>query len=190
MRVIAGTAKGFKLFSPKDESIRPTVDRVKESVYNILGQYFEGLDVLDLFAGSGANGIEFLSRGANLAIFIDASEEAIKIINKNLEHTKLKEKAQVFKMDYKRFLKTTNDKFNFIYLDPPFEDLHKYKTALRIIRERSLLKEKGLVIAEVEKTKKIDSEGYEMVQKRDYGNTSILFFEILWKQYTQEALTL
>ena len=82
-------------------------------------------------------------------------------------------------MDYKRFLKTTNGKFNFIYLDPPFEDLHKYKTALRIIRDRSLLKEKGLVIAEVEKTKKIDSEGYEIVQKRDYGNTSILFLEIL-----------
>ena len=69
--------------------------------------------------------------------------------------------------------------FQILVLDLPFEDLHKYKTALRIIRERSLLKEKGLVIAEVEKTKKIDSEGYEMVQKRDYGNTSILFFEIL-----------
>src|SRR5574344_2016770 len=118
MRVISGTAKGTKLNSIEELTTRPTLDRVKESLFNILQDSVRNQTVLDLFAGSGALGIEALSRGASKAYFCDLNDEAIKFIKQNLEKTKLTSNAIVVKKDYKSFIDSTNEKFDLIFLDP------------------------------------------------------------------------
>ena len=95
MRIISGNRRGLKLKAPKGMDTRPTEDRVKESVFNILGQNFDGDIVLDLFCGSGANGIEFISRGAEKVYFVDNSKEAIDCVKSNLEKTRFLNQAVV-----------------------------------------------------------------------------------------------
>lgn len=124
MRVIAGLAKGRKLFAPKGMSVRPTSDMVKESLFNIIRDRIEGATFLDLFAGSGAIGIEALSRGAGAATFIDSDPTSITVINKNLELTGLSPKAKVIRSDAIDFLSKgqfAGGPFQLIFLDPPYK---------------------------------------------------------------------
>lgn len=173
MRVISGISKGMKLESPEGQNVRPTSDRVKESVFNMIGQYFNDLEVLDLFCGSGANGIEFLSRGARCATFLDSSEESLKFVRKNLLHTKLSENATVINMDYKKFLKSTKERYDIIYMDPPFDELQKYRHALEIIKSRNLLRSGGYLVVEYRYGSRIDFSSYEVIKEKKYGMTSI-----------------
>lgn len=96
LRVISGSAKGLKLLTLEGMNTRPTTDRVKENLFNIIAPYIYGSNVLDLFAGTGSLGIEALSRGANSAVFCDQNKQSIDIINRNLQHTKLMDKSEVF----------------------------------------------------------------------------------------------
>ena len=116
MRVISGKARGTKLSSIESLSTRPTLDRVKESLFNIIQNNLRDAVVLDLFAGSGQLGIEALSRGADKAYLCDINRDAVKMIKQNLEKTKLKDKAVVINEDYKKALRTlnTNEKFDII----------------------------------------------------------------------------
>lgn len=121
MRVITGTARSKKLVTPKGLDVRPTTDMVKEAVFSAVQFEIEGATVLDLFAGSGQIGIEALSRGANSAVFLDKSRDSIAAVKENLKNTELMDKATVLQMDSLAFLQSTQQKFDFIFIDPPYE---------------------------------------------------------------------
>ena len=124
MRVISGTARGTKINSIDSIETRPTLDRVKESLFNIIQNKLEDAIVLDLFAGSGAIGIECISRGAEKAYFCEKSHQATKMVYENLIKTRLKDKAIVLNKDYEKCLKQLYDdkiRFDLIYIDPPYK---------------------------------------------------------------------
>lgn len=120
MRVITGFARGKKLATLSDKSIRPTSDKVKEALFSAIQFDVEGRCVLDLFAGSGQLGIEALSRGAARAVFTDNSQDAVNIIKQNLKNTGLQESSVVLKTDYSDFLLNCKDRFDIAFLDPPY----------------------------------------------------------------------
>ena len=122
MRIISGTARGTKLFTLEGETTRPTLDRVKESMFNIIQNEVQNSIVIDLFSGSGAIGLEAASRGAKRVILCDKSKQAINIINKNIEKTHLKEKVELYNLDYELLLKTKiKEQADIIYIDPPYK---------------------------------------------------------------------
>ena len=172
MRIVAGKYRGrtLKEFAGKD--IRPTADRVKESVFQILTPYFQGARVLDLFSGSGALGIESLSRGAKEAVFNDVSKESLKVCRANLE--RVGERAAVYNLDYKNCLKSLAGKFRLIFLDPPYR-MECLGEILSLIAERGLLEEDGLVVFEGER-EEAPPTGWEIAYERRYGRTRVYFF--------------
>lgn len=180
MRVVSGLRKGHRLKSPNGMDVRPTEDRVKESLFNILGTISTDSQVLDLFAGSGGIGIEFLSRGAAKCIFVDKSINSIKTIHMNIEHTKFEEQSEIIKMDSLRFLdraESRNLDFDYIYIDPPFEDIELFIKTLEKILKKDILNKDGLIL--VEHTKELDIEdiGLSLIDKRNYGSKYISFFK-------------
>lgn len=181
MRIISGSARGTKLETLSGESTRPTLDRVKESLFSIIQNKIPDACVLDLFSGSGALGLESLSRGAKLAVLCDNNIEAINIINKNVEKTKLKDKSVVIKSSYIKCLETLKDKdikFDLIFLDAP------YKTnfavgALKRILELDLITTEGLIIIETDEEereiKNIEQIDINMYDIRRYGRVKLMF---------------
>ena len=156
MRIISGTAKGTKLYTLEGLETRPTLDRVKESLFNII--YDKAIDstVLDLFSGSGAIGLEFASRGAKKVYLCDKSKDACKIIEKNIEKTHLEEKVKLLNMD---FIK-----------------------AIKELIETEVLTEETLIIAETDEEERITKQieefkGIEIVDKRKYGRAYVLFLK-------------
>ena len=132
MRVISGTAKGVSLKTPSGMETRPTTDRVKEAVFSIIQFHIPGARILDLFGGTGQLGIEGLSRGANSAVFVDRREEACALIRENLRRTKLEGSARVVRSDYQTYLKRTKEKFDIIFLDPPYVEDFLENSLIRI----------------------------------------------------------
>ena len=120
MRVITGTARGMKLETPAGMDVRPTTDKVKESIFNIVQFDIEDRRVLDLFAGSGQLGIEALSRGAKSCTFVDKSAKSLTAVKANLAHTRLADRATVKNEDSSSFLKLTRETFDLAFLDPPY----------------------------------------------------------------------
>ncbi len=173
MRIIAGKYRGRVLKEFKGTDIRPTSDRVKESVFQILTPYFAGARVLDLFAGSGALGIESLSRGAEEAVFNDLSKDSLLVLQANLK--KVGERAKVYNLDYQSCLKALSGKFRLIFLDPPYR-MDIAEECLALIRERGLLEEGGLAVYECEK-ELAAPDGWEMADMRSYGRTKVYFFK-------------
>ncbi len=135
MRVITGTARGRKLAALEGVEVRPTTDMVKEAMFSILQFEIEGAVVLDLFAGSGQLGIEALSRGARLCVFVDCSRESQNITRQNLQHTGLAAASRVAAMDYAAFLRSTKEVFDIALLDPPY-DKGLLPEALPLVAER------------------------------------------------------
>src|SRR5574344_320811 len=178
MRVISGKARGTTLHSIEDIKTRPTLDRVKESLFNILNNKIdEETIMLDLFAGSGAIGIEFLSRGAKKVYFNDCSEKATKMITENLERTKLFERAVVLNKNYSdviRELANNKVEFNFIYLDPPYKEDLLINTIAEI-EKGNLLKKYGVIIIETDEEKRVINKleeietSYKIYDIRKYG---------------------
>lgn len=181
MRVISGIARGTKLNTIDELTTRPTLDRVKEAIFNIVQNQIEDAIILDLFSGSGAIGIEFLSRGCKKAYLCDLSKKAVNIINQNLEKTRLKENAVVINADYKKclnHLKNEKITFDIIYIDPPYKD-NIAVDAVKNILSFGLLKEKGLIIIETDE-KDRDIQGLEKldIQIKDcrkYGRANLIF---------------
>lgn len=150
MRVIAGSARRLQLETVEGIAVRPTTDRTKESMFNRIHNEVPGSKILDLFAGSGALGIEALSRGAMKCYFIDLSKEAVNSIEKNLNHTKLVEKAEVLKYDYKKalgYFKEQNLQFDIVFLDPPYNK-GLQQEALVMLSELGLLAENAIIVVE------------------------------------------
>ena len=173
MRVISGSARGRRLLAPEGLDTRPTADRVKESVFNIISPYIYGARVLDLFAGSGALGIEALSRGAESAVFVENSASAKNVLEKNIEITHFQDKCRIFSCSFDNYLKTASEKFDIVFLDPPYKSGY-YETALEMLLSNHLLLSGGIVIAEHEHGAVIPPvSGYELCKNRKYGKTSI-----------------
>jgi 16S rRNA (guanine966-N2)-methyltransferase len=176
LRVISGTARGKKLFSPDGKDTRPTADRVKESIFNIIAPCIRDAVVLDLFAGSGSLGIEALSRGAKKAVFCENSKKAMEIVKKNLAASNLAEKSVLEKRDYLDYLNTCDEVFDIIFLDPPYT-LGYYEKALDVIKKRRLLSPEGIVVAERGKAYDISFPGFEIIKDRRYGNSFVTIFK-------------
>lgn len=178
MRVIAGVGKGKTIKAVPGVSTRPTTDKVKESIFNIIGPYFEAGNVLDLFAGTGSLGIEALSRGMTSAIFVDQDKLSIETIYKNLETTNLKQSAEVYKNDYQRALKALAKRevsFDLIFLDPPYK-LKKLDKIIQFIGKHNLLKETGTIVtehdADYDFTDHLE-ENFVVHKQVSYGDTGI-----------------
>lgn len=120
MRIITGSARGARLSAPDGREVRPTPERVKEGIFSALQFDIEGRRVLDLFAGSGQLGLEALSRGAESAVFVDASDSSLQYVKKNIESTGLSGKARVVRSDYASFTAASRDVFDIVFLDPPY----------------------------------------------------------------------
>ncbi len=175
MRVISGKYKGRKLVASSDNSVRPTTDRIKETIFNILLSrgYPYGCRVLDLFAGSGALGIEALSRGASEVVFCDVSPFSVKVINKNLSG--ITEKFFVIRADYKQALLKLNGKFDLVFLDPPY-DLNVIEDAINLMHQNGLLAPNALILAEQNsKNSLINLDESYIIESRRFGNTTVSF---------------
>ena len=159
---------------------RPTADRVKESLFNIISAYISDANVLDLYAGTGSLGIEALSRGAESAVFIDKSREAIEVIEENLLHTKLFDKSTVIFDDVNRAIEklySVGRKFDIIFIDPPYSKDFVAVSMQQIVKT-SLIKEEGLVLVEHHKEDSLSDEYGNLKLKRieKYGDTRISFY--------------
>lgn len=182
MRVIAGLAKGHKLKSLKGLKTRPTLERIREAVFNVLGSKVLDVIVLDLFSGTGAIGIEALSRGAGFCYFNDSDRNAKEIIQQNLLHCRLQEKARLYSMDALQLIDFLNKQQNIIlglvYIDPPY-NIGIYESILAKLEKSSLLNETSIVIAESNnKTMLPDRTGnLELIRKNTYGDTIIWYYQ-------------
>ncbi|MBF0492256.1 MAG: 16S rRNA (guanine(966)-N(2))-methyltransferase RsmD [Deltaproteobacteria bacterium] len=181
MRVISGLAKGRKLFSPTTLKVRPATDKVKEAIFNILGD-LEGVKVLDLFAGTGSVGIEALSRAAAHCSFVEADRNIAAYIEKNLEHCRLKESGQVIKMLVNKaipFLEKKGGKFDLIFIDPPY-DKNLLNPSLELLQHHSsILTPHTLIVCEHSGRELPKAqEKLEINDQRKYGQTYITFLKL------------
>ena len=179
MRIIGGKAKGTKLYTLEGESTRPTLDRVRESLFNILQYELQEAIFLDLFSGSGACGLEAVSRGANKAILCDKSKQAIEIIKKNIQKTHTEEKVELYQASFEEVLKTKiKEKLDIIFMDPPYETNYAYQ-AVKIILENKLIKQDSMIIIETDQIKKVKEQletlEIEIMDERKYGRAYLIF---------------
>ena len=177
MRVISGKARGVNLKTPAGTATRPTADRVKEAVFSIIQFDLPGATVLDLFGGTGQLGIEALSRGAKNAVFVDERDDACRLIRENLKRTKLEGEGRIIRSDYSAFLKSTSQKFDIIFLDPPYAEVF-LENSLNLITQIDILQSGGIIVTErpVEKELLLDFTGYNRSKDYKYGNTLITLF--------------
>ena len=181
MRVISGKNRGTKLYTLEGLETRPTLDRVKESLFNIINFDIPNCVFLDLFAGSGAIGIEAASRGAKKVVMCEKSKEAINIINKNLEKTRLKDEVKLFNEDFEKCISKLQEKFDIIYLDPPYKTDYAFK-AVNLLLEKQLIKEETIIIIETDIEQNVKTElkklKIEEIDEKKYGRASLLFYKI------------
>jgi 16S rRNA (guanine(966)-N(2))-methyltransferase RsmD len=178
MRIIGGKYKSRVLAEFPGEDVRPTSDRAKESLFNILALKIYGARVLDLFSGSGALGLECLSRGAQEVVFNDYSKESLAILKKNLDTLKIPaggEEAKVQHADYLVCLEQTRGQFDLIFLDPPYRFDYGEK-ALKKIAEKGLLSENGIAVYERDRPFEGEVLGLEKYDERRYGKAYLTFF--------------
>ena len=175
MRVVTGSARGMRLKTLEGLQTRPTSDRVKEALFNILQFEIEGRRVLDLFAGSGQLGIEALSRGAAYAVFIDKNPQAVQIIKDNLRHTGLAENTQVVCQDSLSFLDRVSDVFDVVMIDPPYAS-GIYGTALSKVAPH--VRQGGAVTCECDAKEQLPETVGTLVLERAYryGKTAIWLY--------------
>ncbi len=181
MRVVSGALKGRALKSVPGKTTRPTTDKVKEAIFNMIGPYFEGGLALDLFAGSGSLGIEALSRGIECSIFIDNDMKAIQTIRENLENLKLNDCSEVYRTSADQALKAVSKrglKFRIIFLDPPYKK-QKLESILKVIHEQSLLSTDGVVVCEHSYEVTLPDQVLSLAKTKSerYGITSVSLYQ-------------
>jgi len=187
VRVVSGVKKGLHLKAVPGTSTRPTTDKVKEAIFNIIGPYFDGGVGLDLFGGSGGLGIEALSRGIDKMIFVDRDQKAIQTIKGNLETCRLLDQAEVYRNDAVRALKAIvkrDIKFDVIFLDPPYKQ-QKLTELIEEISKHQLLTSDGVVIAEHDSEVLLEKSigNLELVRHEEYGiiGVSLYRYEEGWE---------
>lgn len=178
MRIVAGKYRAKKLLPPK-HNIRPTLDKVKQALFTRLQFFIENKRVLDLFSGSGALGIEALSRGASRVIFCDVDEKSVALTKQNLKGLKLDDgqEVKVYRTGFLEFLKTTKEVFDLIILDPPYEKPY-YLPALQLIFERNLLAKDGIIVCERLKNSPINQDYFMLDASKNYGTVALDYFAL------------
>ena len=177
MRIIAGKYRSRKINAPEGMNTRPTLDQVREAVFSSLGGFFDGGTMLDLFSGSGAVGLEALSRGMDQAVFCDIDRKAIQAIKGNIAALKAEQQSLVWAMDFRKALSQSVAKglrYDLIYLDPPyhFPDLDE---VFQKIREGDLLKENGRIVLETKKDETVSVKEFEAYKEARYGIARITY---------------
>lgn len=177
MRVITGKARGVALKTPDGILTRPTADRVKEALFSIIQFDIPGAKILDLFGGTGQLGIEALSRDAAFAVFVDEREDACKLIKENLRRTKLEQNARVVRSDYLAFLNSCREKFDIIFLDPPYAEVF-LENSLKRITEIDILQSGGIIVLErpLGKELSLDFSGFSRSKDYKYGKTLLTLY--------------
>ncbi len=181
MRIISGRARGTKLYTLEGENTRPTLDRVKESFFNIIQSDLQDKIFLDLFSGSGAIGLEAVSRGARKSILCDNSKKACEIINKNMDKTHLKEFVELYNEPYDKVISNKiKEKVDIVYIDPPYKTDLAYKS-IDLMIKKDLLNDESLIIIETDQEteilKKINELNIKIVDKRKYGRAHLIFLK-------------
>jgi len=182
MRIISGEFGGRKLKSLAGSNTRPTSDKVKGSIFNMIGPFFDGGLALDLFAGSGALGIEAVSRGVDKAILVDRNFGAIKVIKENVAITKAENQFEVLKMDAKKAISKFQEDglvFNYVFLDPPYA-LQEIVDLITQMQEIKLLADDAIIVCEADKEVKLPKEigQFHEYKHQVYGITQVLIYEM------------
>lgn len=182
MRIIAGSARGRRIAAPKGSAIRPTADRVREALFNILPRDLAGMQVLDLFAGSGSLSLEALSRGAESALLVDESEAAAKLIRRNVDALGFADRARIWKHPVGKALSRLADEgaaYDAIFLDPPYDGGWVGKTLAAVARAGTLQAE-GVAVAEHSPRERVEEQYGALAcrDRRQYGDTVLSFFGI------------
>jgi len=180
MRVIAGQAKGRPLKAVPGDATRPTSDKVKEALFSMIGPFFDGDRVLDLFAGTGGLGIEALSRGAGGAVFVDASARSVDVVRRNLEAVGMSGRAEVYRNDAARAIKALGRKgvpFDLIFLDPPYA-LEAADRLLEELAERGLVAEGAIAVLEHASSRSYPERfhRYERFRRAAYGEAALSLY--------------
>lgn len=180
MRVISGSNKGLPLKAVPGTNTRPTTDKVKESIFNMIGPYFDGGIAVDLFAGSGNLGIESLSRGIDTCIFIEKDQKAMQTIQENLQKCRLEDRSERYRIDATRAIKAFAKrelKVDLLFLDPPYSKVQYYELATKMI-EAGCMKDTGIIVCEHEKTVDLEAElgAFSLSRREVYGNTVISIY--------------
>ncbi len=178
MRFISGKYKGKKIEGYNIVGTRPTMNRIKESLIATIQPYIKNGTILDLFAGTGALGLEALSNGAKVCYFVDQNYKCIQSIQNTIKQNEIKELAIYLKMDYQKALSKCKEeklKFDVIFLDPPYET-HYISSALSFIKTNALLKEDGIVVCEYEK-KTMEADGFCLWKEKKYGSKYIEIYK-------------
>lgn len=182
MRVIAGKSKSIKLNTPKGINTRPTSDRIKETLFNIINPYIYDGKFLDLFAGSGAIGIEAASRGARKVILVDNDFSSIKCIKENIKNTRLEDKCEVIvgsSIGIINKLEDRNDKFDIIFLDPPYNKGLEEETIIRLSKS-NIIHEDTIIIVEISSNatfKYIEDSGFYIFKSKEYKTSKHVFLK-------------
>lgn len=182
MRIVAGSARGRALKGPKSEGIRPTADRVRESLFNVLGQWMDGLAVLDLYAGTGALALEALSRGAARAVLVDKDREAVSLCRENAQALGFSTQVEVLAMPVERAaeqLAGRGEKFELIFADPPYA-AKGVSGVLDLVMQRQLLAPGGTLVVEHDKREDAPEAhaGLSRIDQRTFGDTRLSLFRI------------
>lgn len=179
LRVIGGKFKSRRIKEVKSQTTRPTTDKNKESLFNMLGQFFQGGLMLDLFAGSGAIGIEAISRGMDEVEMVENNFQAVKIIKENLNTLGIENQCKVVRQDVFSYLNTTLKKYNLIFADPPYA-LDKYKQLLDLINYRQLLADNGIIVMEADKAQLFEEKVHHFFKYKEHvlGNTKFVFYRM------------
>ena len=181
MRIISGVSKGRRLLTPRKPSIRPTSDRVKESIFNILGREVQDKVVLDLFAGTGNLGIEALSRGAKRALFVEKGRQAVRLIQRNLLQCSMEGRSEILPKDVHRaigILRQRGESFDLILMDPPYEKGLIQKTLMKLSSE-GIYQEDSILIIEHDRREPLPQviAKWSLIRQQRIGDTVISFLK-------------
>lgn len=191
MRIISGTSKGRKLVTPKRYSLRPTSDRVKESLFNILGSEIEGKVVLDLFAGTGNLGIEALSRGAEKVIFVEKGRQALRLIQININQFGLGNRSEILPKDVNRaigILKQRGECFDLILMDPPYEKELIQRTLMKL-NTHPIYHGDSILVIEHNRREPLPRilEGWNLIRQQKIGDTLLSFLTLQVRDQAPEV---
>ena len=177
MRIISGTRRGQKLIEFEGMDIRPTTDRVRESLFNLIGDYVFGASTLDLFGGSGALSFEALSRGAKDAVCVDLDKRSIEVIKTNSLKLKFQDKITIINDSCQNYIKKTDKKFHIIFLDPPYNKGF-IKPVISDILKENILEDDGIIVLESDSVDDHgDMEGLSILKERRYGRTFVTIYQ-------------
>lgn len=176
MRINAGKYKNHNIEITGLETTRETSDKVRQAIFNLIGQFFDGEVVLDLFTGSGAMALEAISRGASFAYLNDININALNIAKKNALKLKCSEKCNFSNLDFKDFINQSKIKFDLIFLDPPYK-MNNVDEILSLISNNSLLNDKGIISFEMEKSTNPESKYFTILKDRSYGIKRVVIYK-------------